>query len=91
MPTSTVIPSVFPFVTFTNLKGKQFCLPRDRIIHTETYSDPGSQDKDPTKTYVHFENPNPKGKGPLYAVVDMPLTIFRDQVLRPAYESKKKE
>jgi len=79
---------VFPFVSFTNTEGKKFCIPRERIIHIETYTKTVNGDDVLTdKTYVNFTSPNPKSKGSLYAVVDMPVEIFRDTVLKPAYET----
>ena len=89
--TEIVTVPVFPFVTFTSVDGKDFCIPREHIIHTETYSTgkdatTGKDVLDHTKTYVNFKSPNPKSKGPLHTVVDMPVDIFRDEVLRPAYE-----
>jgi len=85
---STVVSSVFPFVSFTNVEGKQFCIPRESVIHTETYcARVGDREvPDSNKTYVNFKSPNPKSKGALHAVVDMPLELFREQVLRPAYQ-----
>ena len=76
---------VFPFVTFTNLDGKTFCIPRERIIHVETYQQ-GQDELDQDKTYVRFISPDPKSRGPLHAVVDMPLEIFRDEKLKVAWQ-----
>lgn len=79
-----VIP-VFPFVSFTNVEGKEFCIARERVLHVETY-----QDKDgnlnPDRTFVNFASPNPSSKGPLHAVVDMPVNVFREACIKPAYE-----
>jgi len=82
--TETVTRPIFPMVSFTNLEGKEFVIQRDRVIHTETVEVDG--ELDPTKTFVNFTSPNPKSKGVLHAVVDMPLSEFRETVLRPAYE-----
>ena len=83
--TTTTIP-VFPMVSFTNVDGKEFVLPRERIIHIETYQN--GDDLDPSKTFVNFTSPNQKSKGALHAVVDMPVAHFRDSVMRPAYEGE---
>ena len=81
----TVITSVvFPFVAFTNVEGKQFDIARDRILHYETYERDGALDTN--KTFVNFMSPNHKSKGSLHAVVDMPVDMFRQMVMRPAYE-----
>lgn len=82
--TDQVTRVVFPYVTFTNVEGKTFTLPRERIIHTETYQ---AKDDvlDHDKTFVNFESPNPHSKGTLHAVIDMPLMVFRESVLRPAW------
>ena len=83
--------STFPFVTFRNTDGKQFCIPRDSIVHTETYaSNPYGTgiENDHSKTYVTFKNPNTGKTGNLYAVVDMTLITFRETILRPAYEAR---
>jgi len=79
---------VFPYVTFTNVEGKEFTLPRERILHTETYQTKDADGVDVLvhgKTFVNFESPNPHSKGVLHAVVEMPLEMFREQVLRPAW------
>lgn len=89
--TTEIVP-VTPFVTFTNVDGKSFCIPRERIIHVETYhtgkDENGKEILDYAKTYVNFMSPHPKSKGPLHAVVDMPVEVFRDQVIRPAYQGR---
>jgi hypothetical protein len=85
----TTILVVFPFVTFTNIEGKEFMIRRERILHSETYcrkDEDGREVLDPDKTFVNFVSPNHKSKGSLHAVIDMPLKIFRDHVVRPAYE-----
>ena len=82
----------FPFITFTNVSGKEFCIHRDRILHCETYEykdDDGQMIPDPDKTFVNFASPNPKSKGTLHAVVDMSLSAFRQYVLLPAWERQK--
>ena len=71
-------------VSFTNLDEKEFTIQRDRVLHFETYCK--DDEMDPDKTFVNFLSPNPKSKGVLHAVVDMPLAMFRDHVMRPAYE-----
>jgi len=79
---------VFPYVTFVNVDGKAFTLPRERIIHTETYQTKdanGVDVLDHDKTFVNFESPNPHSKSTLHAVVDLPLMEFRESVLRPAW------
>jgi hypothetical protein len=81
--------TTFPFVTFTNTEGKEFCIERDRFLHFETYCERnvnGDDVLDPSKTFVNFKSPNHKSKGSLHAVVDMPLASFRDWVIRPAFE-----
>ena len=78
------VTTVFPMVSFTNMEGKEFVIPRGRILHAETYESDGVLDHG--KTFVNFESPNPKSKGVLHAVVDMSLNDFRRLVLRPAYE-----
>lgn len=86
--TDQVTRVVFPYVTFTNVEGKEFTLPRERIIHTETYHTKdvnGVDVLDHDKTFVNFESPNPHSKGTLHAVVDMPLAHFREFALRPAW------
>tara|TARA_R110000822_G_scaffold21989_10_gene69554 strand:- start:762 stop:1049 length:288 start_codon:yes stop_codon:yes gene_type:complete len=83
-----VIREVFPYVTFVNVQGKMFTLPRERIVHTETYQTKdanGVDVLDHDKTFVNFENPSPNGRNMLHAVVDMQLMVFRDSVLRPAW------
>ena len=84
--TETVTRPIFPMVSFTNLEGKVFVIQRERILHTETYEVDG--ELDPSKTFVNFESPNPKSKGVLHAVVDMPVAQFREFALRPAYEGR---
>lgn len=90
--TTEIVP-VTPFVRFTNIDGKSFCMPRERIIHIETYHSGkdmnGKEILDHSKTYVNFVSPHPKSKGPLHAVVDMPEQVFYDQVIRPAYEGRR--
>jgi len=81
--TTTTVP-VFPLVSFTNLEGKEFVIPRERIIHIETYQD--GENLDHSKTFVNFTSPNNKSKSALHAVVDMPIAQFRKFVMRPAYE-----
>ena len=89
MPVDTVItPIVFPFVSFTSIEGKDFLLARERIIHCETFTSPEG-DFDKTKTFVNFTSPNHKSKGSLHAVVDMSIEVFRDIVIRPAYEGSR--
>ncbi len=85
-----VIP-IFPFVSFTNVDGRKYCIPRERIIHTETYVIQGAHSVETltNKTYVRFVSPDPKSKGPLFAIVDMPVEVFRDTVIRPAYEGSR--
>ena len=88
-PDVTITSVVFPFVTFTNIEGKEFVIARERVFHCETYcrkDDDGYEILDPDKTFVNFESPNYKSKGSLHAVVDMPIAVFRDHVIRPAYE-----
>jgi hypothetical protein len=89
--TETIL--VFPFVSFTSIDGKEFCFPRERIVHTETYhegkDESGHESLVDDKTYVVFTSHNPKSRGNLHAVVDMPLAVFRDQVIRPAYEGRR--
>ena len=91
--TITETTPIFPFVSFTNVDGKWFCFPRERLVHAETYhegkDENGRENLVSNKTFVSFENHNPKGRGPLHAVVDMPLEVFRDQVIRPAYEGRR--
>lgn len=85
---TVVAPTVLPFVSFTSVEGKDFVLARDRIIHCETYTSPDG-DFDRTKTFVNFTSPNHKSKGALHAIVDMPIEVFRDLVIRPAYEGSR--
>jgi hypothetical protein len=76
-------------VFFTNTDGKDFGMPRERIIHYETYcsrNDEGEEVFYSDKTYVNFMNPNGKKGNLLHAVVNMPVRMFYDQVIRPAYE-----
>ena len=80
-----VAPNVFPFVTFTSVDGKMFVLPRERIIHVETYQDKEGN-LDESKAFVNFLSPNHKSKGALHAVVDMSAEDFRNTVLRPAWQ-----
>lgn len=80
----TITVVVFPFVAFTNIDGKQFDIARDRVLHYETYERDGVLDA--SKTFVNFMSPNHKSKGSLHAVVDMPIHVFRECVMRPAYE-----
>lgn len=81
--------STFPWVTFTcSRQNKTFCIPIHHVLHTEDfqYEDENKQTVvDEEKTYVNFTNPNPTKKMPLHAVVDMPIRVFRDVVLRPAF------
>lgn len=86
--TTTVTP-IFPFVSFVSVAGKDFCLPRENILHTETFStkdEHGNEVLDHTKTFVNFTSPNPNSKGALHTTVDMPVKLFRSMVLRPAWE-----
>ena len=78
---------VFPMVSFTNLEGKEFVIPRERILHIETYQD--DKGIDHTKTFVNFTSPNNKSKSALHAVVDMSVEHFRELVMRPAYEGNR--
>ena len=74
----TTTPVVFPFVSFTNIEGKEFVIRRERILHSETYcqkDENGYEILDPSKTFVNFESPNYKSKGSLHAVVDMPVCV----------------
>lgn len=96
MWTQTVIKTIFPYVTFTcSRQNKTFCLPRERIVHTEDFEDRNLatcvKTVDTTKTYVVFLNPSPQKKGTLHAVVDMSLADFRDTVIRPAWEGVSNE
>lgn len=90
MPTTvedkTATVSVFPYVSFTSVEGKDFLIARERIIHCETYSTDGEFNH--ALTFVNFTSPNHKSKGLLHAVIDMPIEIFRD-VLRIAYEGNR--
>ncbi len=82
-------PVVFPHVSFTNVEGKEFVIPRERIIHSETYcekDEDGYEVLDHSRTFVNFTSPNHKSKGSLHAVLDMPLRVFREHVMRVAYE-----
>ena len=86
------IPVVFPYVSFTNIEGKEFCIERSRLLHSETYcyKDEYGQDKlDHSKTFVNFESPNCKSKGSLHTIVDMPLSTFRNTIICPAYGGDK--
>jgi len=84
MATTTTRKMVFPYVSFTSIDDKKFVLARDRIKHCETYET--NEQLDHEMTFINFESPNPKSKGLLHAVVDMPLEVFTNEVLRPAYE-----
>jgi len=84
----TTVP-VFPMVSFTNVDGKEFVLPRERILHIETYQNGEELDHD--KTFVNFTSPNQKSKGALHAVVDMSVSDFRERVMRPAFEGRVSE
>lgn len=83
---------VFPWVTFTcSRQNKEFCIPRESVLHVENFQErdrsTGEMKTSENVTYVNFVNPN-EGKGKvLHAVVDMPVSMFRDCVLRPAYMS----
>jgi hypothetical protein len=80
--------AVFPYMTFTSIEGKTFTIPRERVIHVETYchrNEEGVETLDPSRTFVNFLSPNPKSKSALHAVVNMPIEMFRDQVMKPAY------
>ena len=84
--TTTPIVSVFPWVTFTcSRQQKTFCIPRESIIHVETFQDKNSNEVDDERTYVNFSNPNPAKGSPLHAVVEMSVDEFREAVLRPAW------
>lgn len=88
MSTVTKVSEAFPFVSFTNLEGKEFCIERDRITHIETYctrNEVGDETLDRSKTFVNFMSPNHKSKGSLHAIVDMSLAVFRECVLKPAF------
>ncbi len=78
------------FISFFNLEGKQFCIPRNRLLHVETYStgkDTNGDDiLDLTKSYVNFVSPNPNSKGSLHAVVDMSVNRFQAEVLGMEWE-----
>lgn len=82
-------PMIFPYVVFTNVDGKGFIIERSRITHSETYcyrdGNTGQEVLDASKTFVNFKSPNHKSKGSLHAVVDMPLEVFREAVLKAAY------
>jgi hypothetical protein len=87
---TTKAPEVFPFVVFTNLEGKEFCIERDRITHVETYctrDELGNETLDKSKTFVNFKSPNHKSRGSLHAIVDMSLRVFMECVMRPAFQS----
>jgi len=75
---------IFPFVIFTNTDGKEFCIPRENIIHVETCEDK-EKGLDETRTFVNFVNPNSTKDSVLRAIVDMPPSAFREVVLKPAY------
>ena len=86
---TTTITPIFPFVSFVSVTGKDFCIPRENIIHTETFStkdEHGNEVLDHTKTFVNFTSPNPNSKGALHATVDMPIKRFRNMRLKPAWE-----
>ncbi len=86
MFSSEVMTTVFPYVTFTCMAtSTTFCIHRDRILHTETYENKDSGEKDPSITFVNFAKPDPTSSKMLFAKVDMPIDVFRDTVLRPAY------
>lgn len=88
MSTVTKVSEAFPFVSFTNLEGKEFCIERGRVTHVETYctrDEMGSETLDKSKTFVNFMSPNHKSKGSLHAIVDMSLDVFRECVLKPAF------
>jgi len=87
--TNMTAPIVFPHVYFTNIEGKEFVIHRDRILHSETYcqkDENGYEVLDPDKTFVNFVSPNHKSKGTLHAIINMPLKVFRESILRIAYE-----
>lgn len=86
---TTTVVTVFPWVTFTcSRQDKTFCIPRESVIHAEDYQEKdgnGVMQVDTDRTYVIFKNPNPTKGSTLHAVVDMPVNVFRETVLRKAY------
>ena len=88
MSTVTKIAEAFPFVSFVNLDGKQFCIERHRVTHIETYctrDELGNDVLDKSKTFVNFMSPNHKSKGSLHAIVNMSVEVFTKCVLKPAW------
>lgn len=84
-------PVVFPFVHFTSVEGQEFGMPRDHVLHYETYHEKdkdGNKVFDHDRTFVNFVSPNHNSKGSLHAIVDMPLQVFRNCVMRPAYDGE---
>ena len=82
---------VFPFVHFTSIEGQEFGMPREHVLHYETYhekDEAGNKVFDHDKTFVNFVSPNHNSKGSLHTIVEMPVQVFRDIVMRPAYEGK---
>jgi len=83
---------IFPYVSFTNVDGKEFCIERSRLLHAETYcykDDKGRDQLDYSKTFVNFKSPNCKTKGSLHAIIAISLEDFRNQILQPAFEGMK--
>ena len=88
------VPTVFPHIHFTSADGVEFGMPRERVIHYETYHEKDADDNkvyDNARTFVNFMSPNHKSKGSLHAVVNMPMQAFREHVMRPAYEGTQNE
>ena len=86
---SVTVAAIFPFVSFTNTEGKKFVIERERILHSETYATDGGFDH--SKTFVNFKSPNCQSKSNLHAIIDMPIDVFREVVLRPAWEGDPNE
>ena len=70
------------FVSFRCMRqNKTFLIPASSIIHVEDYEDKNSGVIKTDMSYVNFKNPNTNRKSPLYAVVDMSVSDFNDNVI----------
>jgi hypothetical protein len=58
---------------------------REQILHLETFKDRDGC-LDHTKTFVNFKNPSPSADKHVFATVDMPVDVFYEELIKPAYE-----
>jgi hypothetical protein len=70
------------FVSFRCMRqNKTFLIPASSIIHVEDFEDKNTGSICTDMAYVNFKNPNSNKKSPLYAVVDMSVGDFNNNVI----------